>query len=104
MISVLLTGIAVAAGGLLLDSEPIVTVGVILAGFSALGFLVPGLRDVRPADRVDRESYFGFVADLFRTTGEPSLRTSRGDRDKGPPSARDHSSSHPESDSRSGSP
>jgi hypothetical protein len=103
MVSVLLVGIAIAVGGLFLDSELVATAGLILAGISVFGFLLPGLRDVRPAQQVDRESYFGFVANLFRTTHGRGLGTLGSDRDKRPPSARDRCSSHRQSDKPGGS-
>jgi hypothetical protein len=73
---VTVVGAAVAVVGLALDSGVVLTIGVAMAILSILGFLVPGFRDVRSPQRVDRESYTGFVLNLFRTT--PSSAASHG--------------------------
>jgi hypothetical protein len=82
---VILLGVAVAVVGVALDSGLAVTVGATLALLSALGFLVPGFRDVRPPQRVDRESYIGFVLNVFRTTPSASVSHHRADRTTSPP-------------------
>jgi hypothetical protein len=75
---VILVGGMVALLGLAFDSVAMVTVGVTAAILSVLGFLVPGFRDVRTPQRVDRESYAGFVLNLFRTTQGASESHGRG--------------------------
>jgi hypothetical protein len=79
---VILVGGTVAVIGLAFDSGVVVTIGVTAAVLSVLGFLVPGFRDVRTPQRVDRESYAGFILSLVRTT--PSASESRGRGAKSP--------------------
>jgi hypothetical protein len=82
---VILLGVAVAVLGVVLGSGIAVAVGATFACLSALGFLVPAFRDVRPAQRVDRESYAGFVLNLFRTTPDASASHHRAERTTSPP-------------------
>ena len=77
MLVLVLVGVVVTALGLVFDSELVFAVGVMLAALSAFGFLVPGFRDVRRPQRVDRESDFGFVLNLFRTTPNASAADRR---------------------------
>ena len=80
---VILVGAAVAVVGLAFDSGLVAAIGVTMAVLSVLGFLVPGFRDVRSPQRVDRESYAGFLLSLFRTT--PRSAASRGGRERAMP-------------------
>jgi hypothetical protein len=77
MLVLVLVGVVVAALGLVFESEFVIAVGVTLAALSPLGFLVPGFREVRSPERVDRESYFGFVLNLFHTTPDVSVADRR---------------------------
>ena len=87
---VMLLGGLVAVVGVALDAAAVFTVGVSVAILSIVGFLVPAFRDVRSPQPLDRESYGGFVANLFRTT--PSASESRGRGAKLPPQEPEKSS------------
>ena len=77
MLLLVLVGVVVAALGVVFESEFVFAVGVAFAALSPFGFLVPGFREVRSPQRVDRESYFGFVLNVFRTTANASTAARR---------------------------
>jgi hypothetical protein len=77
-------GLVIVGIGVALNSSVVVLVGTLIVAATLFGFAVPGFRDVRERQTVDRESYFGFVANLFRTTphapDDPRRRSKADDR------------------------
>jgi hypothetical protein len=77
MALVCVIGVTTVLLAVVIDSSALALLGSAFVVLAALGFLVPGFRDRRPVQRVDRESYFGFVLNLFRTTHPPAERAAR---------------------------
>lgn len=66
MLSVAAIGAVVIAVGVHVGSGAIAVVGASCLVVAAGGFLVPGFREQRKPQQVDRESYAGFVLSLLR--------------------------------------